>query len=166
VQDAVNQRERVDAHLRLHQRVARRWISQLPRLQAQQAHDNLQIVLHPMMHLADEGRFLIEGIAQSSVAILDRGCHVGKGFAQKLELARCALESGANSVVPAAISRRDTPQIADPCRDEPVGRVPRDEPGARDQKDRDREVRANVKTGRPEELGFGHRISDEHRVSD
>ena len=55
VEDAVDQRQRIDAGLGLQQRLARAQVLHLVGLDGEQAHHDLKIVLHPVMDFPDQG---------------------------------------------------------------------------------------------------------------
>ncbi len=76
VQQAVDEGERVDAGLRLAERLADRVVRLLVGLQAEQAHHDLQVVLDAMMGLADQHRLLRDGVPEARVAVLDAGGHL------------------------------------------------------------------------------------------
>ena len=80
-------------------------------LDGQQAHHDLQIVLHPVMDFLDQGGLQVHRLAQAAVAVLDAFRHLAHGVAQQLELRRRFGQVGADGVMAAAIGGGDAAQI-------------------------------------------------------
>ncbi len=147
----MHQRQRVDAGLGLHQGVARPHILDLIGLDRQQAHHDLEIVLHPVMDFPDQGGLDGHRFPQPPVAVLDALGHLAHGLAQLLELAGRVRQIRPDGVMAAAIGDGDAAQIGDPLRHLPVGGEPDRDPGEQDHRDRQQEIDRHMDVGLAEQ---------------
>src|SRR5882724_10296881 len=66
----------------------RSWVGDIPRIEIDQAGNNLQVVLDTMMNFTRQSRFLLQCLVQLKVSCLNRTCHFRHLAAKQLELSR------------------------------------------------------------------------------